>query len=1371
MPALSLFIPSLMQRRDFLKHTSAAGVVALITPSGIIHRSDAPLPTGTLAENFGKPPASARAHTWWHWMNGNVTADGITRDLEAMQAIGLGGFQNFDAGTGIPKGPVVYLSPEWLRLKEHTIKEAGRLGLEFTMHNCPGWSSSGGPWITPDRAMQQLTWSETYLMGGQSVVVSLPQPFSQLYYYRDVRVLAFPSLPGERPLQPLLKQITSSSGPIAVGQLESMLASGMVIRPGDGTSTAFIQFEFNQPYQARSLSLVSSPVADKAAASNGPGAGLVPGGPGFMVEASDDGIQYRKLTSGSFGASPNGAWTLSEFPATIARFYRLTTTVPRALMQFQLSGVKRLDNWAKKTNRAFNGEPPLRESDGPTTDAIHPDAIVDLTTRMDAQGQLRWTPPAGNWTVLRLGYTPLGALNRSAPDTGIGLECDKYSREAITFHFDKMMAALLPTLGPLAKKGKVGLLIDSYEIGMQNWTPQFPQAFQQRMGYDLATYLPAMTGRIVGNADATERFLWDIRRAQADLMADNYYGQFRALCQQHDMIAYAEPYDRGPMEELQVGARVDTNMGEFWNGLSTLFQNNLTMRRTTKLAASIAHTNGQVVVGAEAYTGEPESARWQEYPFAMKALGDKMFTQGLNRMVFHRFAHQPHPTAQPGMTMGPWGIHFDRTTTWWPVGSAWLTYIARCQYMLQQGLMVADLAYFSSEDGGVYAKVEPTELNPMPPVGYDYDLINAETIRQKATVVLAGPADYRLRLPDGMSYRLLVLQAQPTMSLSLLRTIRTLVNQGLCVFGARPGRTPGLSDFPAGQAEFKTLVTELWGEETGPIDRRVGKGRVFWGQPIDAVLQTLGVRPDVDISARSGDAPITWIHRSLGKTEIYFLANQRRTTEELVCTFRVNGLQPERWDPNTGQTTPLAVYEATPGQVRVPLRLDPAGSAFVVFRKPMKGRRWQTVALEGQPVLTTRPFPAVARTLYPNVTNNFTISFWAKPELNVMLANAGFRDNVPDFWTDYYTIYPPPGEPLYGAGHETCGLAVGRNGVAVWQHSTGKPKLVLGAPVPLSGWSHIALVYQAGALVVFVNGQRIQAGKATSANVHPGVGQAFLSEGASYYNGDMTEPRLLPEALSDDQIRQLAAEPRPSKPEKPVIELAGHEKPALRFWQNGPYSLQNPGTPTQTLVVSGITPPIPLTAPWTVNFPPDLGAPAQITLAQLTSLHEHTDPGVRHFSGTATYRQMFTSPSTRQPGQRFFLDLSSVEVIAEVVLNGKNLGILWARPYRVDITDALKSGSNTLEIRVTNLWPNRLIGDEQLPDEAEYTPGAGASGFASLSSGAIQRLPDWYQQGKPKPPGGRVTFATWKHYTKDSPLLPSGLIGPVTIQMAVERAV
>ncbi len=323
------------------------------------------------------------------------------------------------------------------------------------------------------------------------------------------------------------------------------------------------------------------------------------------------------------------------------------------------------------------------------------------------------------------------------------------------------------------------------------------------------------------------------------------------------------------------------------------------------------------------------------------------------------------------MTMGSWGIHFERTNTWWNPGKAWMTYMARCQYLLQQGLFVADLLYFTGEDVATYTKVYPDGLNPAPPEGFDYDLINAETLLKRTKV-----ENGRIVLPEGMSYHVFVLQNYPTVSLELLRKLRDMVNQGMVLVGAKPLKTQGLSGYTDNDAEFNRITNELWGRINGTsvTENTTGAGKVFWGIPLQTVLDKVNIKPDFEVSSRSGDAPITYIHRRIENSEVYFIANQRRTTEELVCTFRVDGKQPELWDPNTGKTTAVTIYDMTDGRVRVPVQLEPSGSVFVVFRSRTLGNHIQTITKDSKTVLATKAFPAVQQTRYEDVANTFTIS-------------------------------------------------------------------------------------------------------------------------------------------------------------------------------------------------------------------------------------------------------------------------------------------------------------------------------------------------------------------------------------------------------------
>ncbi|MFL5729414.1 MAG: glycosyl hydrolase, partial [Cytophagaceae bacterium] len=883
-----------MDRRRFIKLSGLAGMVTLVLPSGIVH-AFSPEEFSGLDQSFFNPADAARPYTMWFWMNGHVTKEGITNDLEAMKRVGIGGVFNFDAGTGIPKGPIEYLSPAWLELKKHAVNEAARLGLAFTMHNCPGWSSSGGPWITPDKAMQQLTWSETFIQGGKTAKLRLPKPFHKHDYYREIAVLAYPSLAHEAQLDELVSKITSATGAV---KLKSIKESDYTLVTRTAGNQAWLQFEFKKPFKARSLSFITSR-AEKDSD------GFV-GEEEIVLEASDNGKEFKelyKIRIHSDAVHHERVKSVEiDFPEVQATFFRLRTDHDRAYSQIHFSGIHKFEDWRKRANFQYNGTG-KKELTDPAGDVVPVKDIIDVTPYMSAEGELNWSAPEGRWTILRIGFTPVGEVNHAAPDSGLGLECDKYSQEAITFHFNKMMDILLPAIGPLVKKGQMGLEIDSYEVGMQNWTPGFERIFKERNHYDIIQYLPAMTGRIVSDIETTDRVLWDLRRTQADLLADNYYGKFDQLCNDRGIISFIQPYDRGPMEEMQIGSRADSLMGEFWNGLSSIFQNNLMMKRTCKLASSMAHVNAQKITGAEAFTGEPESARWQEYPFMMKAVGDKAFSNGINRMIIHRFAHQAYENALPGMTMGPWGIHFDRTNTWWEQGSGWLKYLTRCQSLLQQGLFVADLAYFTGEDPGVYTIVNREELNPIPPTGYDYDLINAEVLLNKAKVI-----NSRLVLPDGMSYRILVLQSYKTISIDLLKKIEGFINDGLTVVGAPPSGTPGLNSKES-EAEFAEIIRRIWGEPQNIVDRNLGKGRVFWGQPMSEILNLTGLQCDFEFTSESGDAPVLYLHRTIDNQEVYFMTNQRRKTENIVAEFRVENKKPEIWDALSGTILHAPVYE------------------------------------------------------------------------------------------------------------------------------------------------------------------------------------------------------------------------------------------------------------------------------------------------------------------------------------------------------------------------------------------------------------------------------------------------------------------------------
>ena len=560
----------------------------------------------------------------------------------------------------------------------------------------------------------------------------------------------------------------------------------------------------------------------------------------------------------------------------------------------------------------------------PTNGVVSKEVLVDLTSRLGADGVLHWPVPPGNWVVQRIGYTPTGSSTRPPVAGGSGLECDKLSCEATDAQFAGMLARLIAAAGPLAGKTLTATHIDSWEVGGQDWTPRFRAEFLKRRGYDPVPWLPSMLGARrekagqkllkyplhVGGAALAGRFRWDFQQTISELLAENYAGRLAELAHAHGLRLSIEGYNlRQFGDEATYAGAADEPMSEFWTPSEYGTQPTLLKGRQM---ASVAHTMGKSVVGAEAFTSGV-AEMWKQHPATIKALGDRQFSQGINRFVFHRYAHQPYLDRAPGATMGPWGLHYERTQTWWEMSGAWHEYLARCQFLLRQGLFVADLCYLRPE--------VPNQTyftpNPAPPNGYRYDEISAEALIQRMSVI-----DGRLVLPDGMSYRLLILPPTKTMTPRLAQKLLELVTAGATVvaMGAPPQGSPSLEGFPAIDARVGKLGRDLWGDCDGRkiTEHHLGRGRLLWGQPLGQVLADLGASPDF-----ASTAELNWIHRQTTDANIYFIANPSNTLRNAVCTFRVADKQPELWDPETGQRRDLPQFARTPVSSRARWRSFP----------------------------------------------------------------------------------------------------------------------------------------------------------------------------------------------------------------------------------------------------------------------------------------------------------------------------------------------------------------------------------------------------------------------------------------------------------------
>jgi len=1142
---------------------------------------DPPLTYSDITKNFFEPPSEAKPWVYAFWINGNVTRAGITSDLEAMKRVGIGGLTLMEVD-GTPAGPLRFCSPEWREMFKHTVSEVDRLGLQLTMNNDAGWCGSGGPWITPEHGEQQLVWTETFVQGPSHYEATLPKPEmareekedeAARGFYKDVAVLAFPTLQSDDVEMAEFSPVVSASVDWPQSELQKVVsgknnASVTLPKPEPG-KPQYVQVGFARPFTARTLYLAlnGSPDWRKVAGE---------------IQVSADGINFQTVRQ--FTGKLNK--TTLVFESVSGRFFRIlfTSGDERMSRTFQVRGLQlsphtRIADMRSKTFlERENITPRASYPDVPKGLVIDKSQIIDLSSKMDLNGCLKWDMPPGRWTLLRIGYAPRGILNHPSPESGRGLECDKLSKEAVEAHFAGLMGKLIQDVGPLAGKALVATHIDSWETGTQNWTKLFREEFQSRRGYDLLRFLPVMTGRVVDRLEISERFLWDLRQTVSELVAENYSGRMAELAHQYGIKLSIESYGSGPYNDLDYGAPADETIAEFW------WRDNRGLN-TPLLMSSIAHVYGKPIVGAEAFTSDSDE-KWLGHPAAIKTKGDWAFTAGINRFIIHRYTMQPWPERRPGLAMSYWGLHYEQGQTWWEQSGPWHQYLARCQYLLQQGFCVADICYLQAEG----APLAPSSGGRGPSLerpGYAFDLASAQALCDRFSV-----KDGNLVLPDGMSYRVLVLPETPTMTPKLLRKIKQLVADGATVIGARPLKSPSLSDHPACDREVATLADEVWGNSDGKSvgEHRFGKGRMIWGTSPQEVLAKMDLPPDFVYSGPKGEPKLRYIHRAIGDADFYFVANPSESPVDGLCKFRVQGKRPELWQPQTGAVNPVVAYEEKGGMVSVPVHLDAAESVFIVFQPHQ------------------RPFDAIA---------SITLD---------------------------------------------------------------------GAPV-----------------------------------------------------------------LSCKETE------RKSGPHVADIRLAQDDQAVLEVRKPGTYEVQTVSGKVMKTTVPHVLSSSEITGSWDVKFPPNLGAPSSALFKKLASWSDNSDSGVQYFSGTAVYEKTFqVSDDVIGKGRCLYLDLGDVQVIAEVKVNGKPLGILWKPPYQADLTKVVQPGANSLEIKVTNLWPNRFIGDEHLPEDSERN-----------SVGALIKWPQWLLDGKPSPTG-RFSFTTWRRWAKDGQLRKSGLLGPVTLFSSVE---
>ncbi len=922
--------------------------------------------TDALRSGFENPPESAKPRVWWHWMNGNITKDGIKLDLEWMQRAGLGGFQNFDAALFTPKvveNRLVYMTPEWKDAFKYATTLADQLHLEMAIAGSPGWSETGGPWVPAQEAMKKYVWSETRVEGGKPFTGTLPHPpsntgaFQNLpvedvgdmlggaskppEYYADSVVIAYREAENDVPLPEA--RITTSGGTIDPALLsDGDLVKAVSLPTADNVGEkAWVQYEFPQPQTIRALTIVSGKKAPFDAFAP-------PGGEsGKALEASDDGQNFHVVLDIPKGGSTEH--TLAFAPVT-AKYFRVTfkkmpagrdmaaemgfPSAPPAkdipIAELVLHPGARVNRFEEKA--AFNPTPDVyayATSEVTPEDAIRKTGVIELTGKMHADGTLDWTPPEGHWVVLRFGYSLLGITNHPATKEATGLEVDKLNREYVTHYMNGYLDSYKETVGAdeMGRRGIRYVVTDSWEAGAQNWTDNMIAEFIKRRGYDPKPWMPVLTGRIVESAQASDQFLWDLRKTIADLTADEHYGQVEDSLKERGMGHYGESHESGRAfiaDGMEVKKLDDIPMSAMWVQKPGVNKPTYGYNADDRESASVAHIYGQNIAAAESMTSCDSMTAWAWSPATLKPTADQEFLNGINRFVIHESAHQALVGKAPGITLGPCGQWFNRNETWAEQAGAWTRYLARNSFLLQQGHFAADVLYFYGEDSNVTALFASSD--PEVPAGYNFDYINADGLIHEL-----GVSGGNITTKSGMTYRVLALDKfSRHMSLPVLRAIHKLVEQGAVVAGDKPADTPSLADDPA---EFKKLSDALFGSGSGV--QTVGKGKVYAGQNAEAALKALNVAPDFDYAKPANGQQIAFAHRRLADGDLYFVDNRGDSELDFDGSFRVTGKAPELWHSETGKTAP-ASFTIADGHTTVPMHLEPWGTVFVVFRKPTK---------------------------------------------------------------------------------------------------------------------------------------------------------------------------------------------------------------------------------------------------------------------------------------------------------------------------------------------------------------------------------------------------------------------------------------------------
>ena len=1049
----------------------------------------------SVLEEIDQRSNEARPQVWWHWMNGNISQDGIRKDLLWMHRIGIGGVHIFDANVGTPqitKQRVTFMSPEWRDAFAYATRLADSLGLSIAIASSPGWSATGGPWVNPEDAMKTLNWKEMVLEGGKKYKGPLPEPNTvagkylthilnknkpeKYRFYKDLFVYAVKMSDKDLTMEDLGITITASSNIDTHRLMDEDLMTKCIVKP-DSSGKAWIMFELAMPQTIKAIMQgYDDDRRDRSART---------------WEYSNDGVHFHTLLD----ACPKCGIPFLTFniPATTAKYLRVSALNAGDELDYNEIKFHTINRVQFDTEKAgFFSEGVFAENHPTesTDNAVKHQDIIDITDRYK-NGILRWNIPEGRWRIYRIGYTLRGRQNGPASPEGTGLEVNKLDKDAVIRYYRNYLNLLKQTGNDSFDSSIKCLMIDSYEAGAQTWTDNMAEEFEQRRGYSMKKWFPALFGEIVEDAESTDLFLHDWRQTFGELFVENHYYAVDSILAEYHLTSFVESHEcdrKVPADGMDMKLHAHIPMGAFWiNGDEDPAPcHDADIRES----ASVAHIFGQNIVAAESFTADGRKTSrgipqaYTFYPDQLKPYADRAMANGLNQFVIHCSPHQPADDKKPGLSLGPFGQWFTRHETWAEEAKPWMDYLTRSSYLLRQGVFAADFAILYNENSNltaIYKDLYPPEFD-----GHSYDFINANILLHYLKL-----KDNELITPTGTHYKaILIDSATRRMSIDVLRKLAECVRAGVLVAGEAPvGRLNLMDD----ETEFQRLVNEIWHSDN--------PNTVAYAD----FEKALNERCAKQIAfATAAHADIHFVHRHLNDGELYWLANFSSKACDENISFNITGKKTVIYHAETGLTE-NASFHTDSGWTTVPLHFTAHDALFVLFEENTQAKTYTSSA----------------------------------------------QKHLKEFKT--------------------------------------------------------------------------------------------------------------------------------------------------------------------------------LEGPWTVTFPKDYGAPDTVLFMQLDSWINNPLDGIKYFSGTATYRQTFELVPSFDTTQSYLLNLGIVRHLARVKINGTDLGVLWKFPFQTDVSHLLHQGENTLEIQVTNVWHNRMIGD--------------------------------LQSSNPQ----KNTYSSYPFFTADSPLIESGLIGPVRL--------